>query len=136
MPGLYCQASLELAFQLWLDELILPLGDWQLRLYGNAYTPVVTSVPSDFTELVAAGYAAIPEPIVNWTISTTATGAQAVMMTAFWTFLGAATIYGYYLDDAGSAILLGAEEFTGGPITFGSGGGTLTLDVTLILDTP
>jgi hypothetical protein len=135
----YTQDSLKLSFELLLDGSINTLGDWYLALYDNNYTPDVTSAPGNFAETTLGGYAQIAQPIGNWTISTTATGAKAVMLTAVFTFTPGGTgdsLYGYYLVDGGDLTILGAERFTGAPINITVAGGTLTVDVELDFNSP
>ena len=95
-----------------------------LRLYTNNYTPVATSIESNFTEETGGGYAAIAISGGAWTNSggnpTTAT-ANGLPFT--WTFTGAAnSAYGYYVTRDSDGKYLFGEKFSDGPYTIANNG--------------
>lgn len=100
-------------------------GDLKLHLYSNNYTPVEGSLLANFTECNAAGYAAITLTGASWTVATTTGTTEATYAQQTFTFTAAQTVYGYYITDSGSTILVWAELFTGAPFNIPSGGGSV-----------
>lgn len=92
-----------------------------LRLYGNDYTPVDSSVTANFTEIAGGGYAAKPITFANWTI-TAGTPSLAAYAFQQWIFSGVinapGTIYGYYITRDSDSKLLSAERFPSANVPF------------------
>ena len=91
--------------------------DLKLKLYTNNYTPIATSTESDFTEASGGGYAAVTLTGTSWSISTNGSGqAEATYAQQTFTFTGAlsgsATIYGWFLVQSSSGLLIAAEKVT------------------------
>lgn len=123
--------------QLMLQELVgVPVTTSKVRahLYTNSHTPVVGDTPADYTEPTDGSYASVLLAYGTWVISATVLGGQAVYTGITFNFSAGATIEGYYLTDAGSTVLISAERF-GSPQPIPSGGGSLTVNVTIPLGT-
>lgn len=90
-----------------------------LRLYTNNYTPVIGSpsggsVAADFTEAAGGGYAAKTLAGSSFTLGDDGVNdALASYADQTWTFTGAltgsATIYGWFMTQATSGLLMAAE---------------------------
>ncbi|MCK4447173.1 MAG: hypothetical protein KAW56_08825 [Candidatus Marinimicrobia bacterium] len=106
--------------------------DVKLRLFTNDYTPVEGSVVANFTEAVAAGYAAIALAGADWTIATSVGVTTAEQPQKTFTFTAASTDYGYYITNNAGTQVLWAERFSDAPHTIPSGGGTEKITVKLI----
>lgn len=111
---------------------IAPGETVKLKLYTNDITPDEDTVVGDFTEAVAAGYAAISLAKVDWTIATSVGVTTAEQPQKTFTLTGASTDYGYYITDEAGTGLLWAERFSDAPHTLPSGGGTEKVTVNLI----
>lgn len=94
---------------------VLVPGNQQLKLFVNDYTPVDGSVAANFTEMSTHGYAQKVLTKTNWVVSAGADGspASAAYATQTWTFTAAAVqnVYGYFILDATTGLLLWAERF-------------------------
>ena len=98
----------------------------KLHLYTNNHTPAEGDVLGSYTESTAAGYAAAVLTGASWTITAgSSAGAVASYPQVTFTYTAAETVYGYYVTDNSSLILLWAELFTGGPFVVPSAGGTI-----------
>lgn len=87
-----------------------------LKLFANNYTPVAGSVAGDFTEAAGGGYAAKSLTGTSWTVATNDSDeAEATYAAQTFTFTGAlttnGTVYGYFVVQASSGLLLYAERF-------------------------
>lgn len=86
-------------------------NNFTLKLYCNNYTPVQTSIASNFTEATGGGYVAKTLTNGSFTINTANDPSDATYATQTWTFTGALTtnptIYGWYLVD-GDGVLITA----------------------------
>ncbi len=85
-----------------------------LRLFKNNFTPADASVAGDFTEATFTGYAALTLTGASWVATP---GAPSSIAYAQQTFTSSAnqtaqTIYGYYLTQASSGKVVGAQLFT------------------------
>lgn len=91
-------------------------GDQTLKLYVNNYTPVDGSVAGSFTEMSTHGYAAKTLTKASWTVAQAGGVATGTYAAQTWTFTAAAvvTVYGYYIVDSTTGILLWAELFNSG----------------------
>jgi len=89
--------------------------DLVLRLYSNDKTPAVGDVAGDYTEVTGGGYAAITLDPADWTV-TEASPATAALVEQVFAFASAVgNVYGYFVTEAVSGLLLGAERFSDGP---------------------
>jgi hypothetical protein len=89
--------------------------DLVLRLYSNDRVPAVTDVAGDYTEVTGSGYAAITLDPDDWTV-TEASPATAELLEQVVAFAAAVgNVYGYFVTEAVSGILFGAERFSDGP---------------------
>jgi len=115
-----------------------------LRLYDNNYTPVEGDSWLAFSESDGAGYGAVGIPgdtaggFSGWTYDTAAGDTvSATYAQVTFTYSGGDTLYGYYVttrDGFGDTTVLWAEEFTDGPYTIPSGGGTVKVTPKVQLD--
>jgi hypothetical protein len=92
-----------------------------LRLFSNNYTPVETSTLANFTEVTGGGYLAIDLAPGTWMFvqgdPTTADYPEQTF--AFTGVTGApGTVYGYYLVDTVTGLLIGAERFPGAAVPY------------------
>ena len=89
--------------------------DLTLKLYTSNTTPAESDVAGTFTEASGFGYAAKSLTGASWTVTpgdpTVATYAEQT-----WTFTGAlGNVYGYFIVQSVSGVLMWAERFTDGP---------------------
>lgn len=109
----------------------------KVRLFSNNYTPIATTVVSDFTEATFTGYAAQNVPALS-TVFTNAAGQAEIDANATNFFqatdaVSPNTIYGYWIaDETSTPILMWCEKFDT-PIDMTTAGKTLILLLRLIL---
>jgi hypothetical protein len=86
-----------------------------LKLFINDYTPVKGTVIGNLTEMSTLGYAAKALVRANWVISTVGGITTATHDLQTWTFTAGTlvTVYGYYIIETTSGVLLWAERFPG-----------------------
>lgn len=86
-----------------------------LKLFVNDYTPVDASIAANFTEMSTLGYAAKPLTKTAWVVTAGGDGqvAEAAYAQQTWTFTAGAlvNVYGYFIVDSVSGLLLWAERF-------------------------
>ena len=111
MAGLVPNAGEEIA----LDR-FLKTSDETLKLYVNDYTPVEGSVAGDFTEMSTQGYAAKTLTAASWS-----SGAYAQQTWTFDGTGGSTIVYGYFVIDAGTGVIMFAERFGTPPTIVNSG---------------
>lgn len=111
------------------DQVLLNTGlafgnTLSLRLYTNNITPSKSDLLATYTQASGSGYAAISMPRGSWVFSNTGAGGNgnAQYPAQSWTFTGAITVYGYYIVDSSSGLLMWAERFAGAPLTFAAAG--------------
>jgi hypothetical protein len=121
---------------LWLSQVHdgTPTQDQTLKLYVNDVFPGEGDTAGTFTEAAGFGYAAKTLTGPGWTIvngdPTTASYAAQVF-----TFTGAlGNVFGYFIVQVTSGILLWAERFPDGPYNVVSNGTTITVTPTLGAD--
>lgn len=105
----------------------------KLHLFSSNTTPTTSSVLADFTECTFAGYAAIS--MTGWAAPSVAAHV-AKMLAAVKTFTRSTTgaaqnVYGYYVTDNGSTILLWAERDPLAPIVVTNEGDSYTVTPSL-----
>jgi hypothetical protein len=90
-------------------------GNQILKLFTNNIAPADTDVAATYTEMGTLGYAA--KSLVKGSWVTTAGGTGAVASSAYaqqtWTFSAgvAVTVYGYFVVDTTTGLLLWSEAF-------------------------
>ena len=91
-------------------------GNQLLKLYVNNVAPSDPDVAATYTEMSTLGYVIKTLTKTSWVTTAGATGNPAVSAYAqqSWTFTAgtAVTVYGYYVVDATTGLLLWAEAFT------------------------
>ncbi len=114
-----------------LDD-FLHVADLQLNLFKNNYTPISTTVLTDFVVANYVGYN--PQTIVktNWSIPTNDGAGRAISNNLLFNFAATSgatpnDIYGYYVTNTGLTIVYWAERFTGAPIAMSTTGATLSI---------
>jgi len=102
---------------LWLKHVLNHTApeDQVLKLFVNNVTPDENSTATTFTEATGGGYAAKALTGTSWSFATNASKeAEGTYAAQVWTFTGAltggATIYGWYLVQATSGLLLACER--------------------------
>lgn len=123
MAGLVPNAGEEIA----LDR-FLKTSDETLKLYVNDYTPVEGSVAGDFTEMSTQGYAAKTLTAASWS-----SGAYAQQTWTFDGTGGSTIVYGYFVIDAGTGVIMFAERF-GTPPTIVNNGDQIKVTPTITAD--
>lgn len=93
-----------------------------LKLYTNNITPAETDTAGTYTEASGFGYAAITLTGASWTITEGAPSDASFAQQTF-TFTGnLGNVYGYFVVQATSGILLWAERFSDGPYPISNNG--------------
>lgn len=123
MAGLVPNAGEAIA----LDR-FLKTSDETLKLYVNDYTPVEGSVAGDFTEMSTQGYAAKTLTAASWS-----SGAYAQQTWTFDGTGGSTIVYGYFVIDAGTGVIMFAERF-GTPPTIVNNGDQIKVTPTVTGD--
>ena len=89
-------------------------GPLTLRLFGNNYVPIATSLAANFTEIVGNIYTSQPLLLASWVI-TLNNPSLAVHPMLSWVFTGIinapGTIYGYFVTRDSDGFLMWAERF-------------------------
>lgn len=108
-----------------------------LRLFSSNTTPASSMTLADYTEAAFTGYAAVTMSSGSWTI--TAGAPTSAAQTAATTFTCSATtsvsVYGYYLSQETSSILMWSERFSDGPYTIANSGDKIIITAQLTLST-
>lgn len=108
-----------------------PADNKVLHLFTNNQTPAQSDVLSNYTESVAAGYAASTLTGTAWTISTVAGTSSAQYAQQTFSFSAAETLYGYYITDNAATQVIWAERFAAAPFTMPVSGGVV--DITPVI---
>jgi hypothetical protein len=89
-------------------------GNQTLKLYVNNITPADADVAATYTEMSTHGYAAKTLTKTSWSIAQNAGIAEGSYAQQTWTFTAAAavTVYGYFVIDVTTGLLLWAEKFS------------------------
>ena len=89
-------------------------GNQLLKLFVNNVVPGDADVAATYTEMSTLGYAAKTLTKGSWSVASTANVGTASYAQQTWTFSAgtAVTVYGYFVVDATSGLLLWAESFT------------------------
>lgn len=95
-------------------------GNQILRLFVNNIAPADAHTAASYTEMSTLGYASKTLTKTSWTTVAGADGAVATSTyaTQTWTFTAGTpvTVYGYYITDTTSGLLLWAEAFASGKV--------------------
>lgn len=91
-------------------------GNQLLKLYTSNTTPADGDTAATYTEMGAVqAYAYKTLAKASWSIATSSSVGTATYAAQTWTFDGtggSATVYGYFVTDATSGVLLWAERFS------------------------
>jgi hypothetical protein len=105
-----------------------------LKLYTNNVTPGETDTAATYTEASGNGYDDIALTGSSWVV-TEADPASAAYAQQTFTFTGAlGDVYGYFVVQATSGILMYAERFTGAPINIANNGDQIKITPTITAD--
>jgi hypothetical protein len=110
-----------------------------IKLYTNNHTPAAADTAATYTEVVAGTftwYAAKTLAGTSWTTSTASRPATSSFAQQTWTCNavgGSSTIYGYFIVQTTSGLLLFAELFTDGPYTMVNSGDAIKITPSLSL---
>jgi hypothetical protein len=104
-----------------------------LKLFKTNVIPTEASTAASFTEVTAAGYAAIALTKGSWTIATVADVTTATYPEQTFTLTAASDCYGYYIVGATSGKLYWAENF-GTDYAVPTGGGVIKFTAKITLD--
>jgi hypothetical protein len=111
----------------------------QIRLFKSNTTPTstMTSFTTDYVEATFTGYVSVAATSASWNIvegaPTSATQSAATTFTC--TAATSESIYGYYLTQATSSILLWSERFSDGPYVLTNNGDKIILTAVLTVST-
>lgn len=88
-------------------------GNQELGLYVNDVTPAAADVLATYTEMSTHGYASKVLTKSSWAIAASGGVGDGAYAQQTWTFSAAAavTVYGYFVKDTSSGLLLWAERF-------------------------
>lgn len=110
-----------------------PADNVRLHLFTNNYTPVATDTLANYTESVAAGYGSMVMTGSAFTVATVSGTSSATYVRQTFSYTTSETVYGYYITNNASSVLLWAERFTGAPFNLPNTGGTIDIDPSLTL---
>jgi hypothetical protein len=90
------------------------IGNQTLKLFVNDKTPAEGDTAASYTEMSTHGYAAKTLTRANWSVATVEGVSTASYAQQTWSFTAASvvTVYGYFVVDAVTGILLWAEKFS------------------------
>jgi len=104
----------------------------RLHLYSNNYTPTATTALTELVESTGTGYVSVVLTGSSWVVSTDSTTVATYAQQTF-IYIGADTIYGYYITSNASTALLWAELSAGAPYSIPAGGGSIKVTPTIEL---
>ena len=98
-------------------------GDQILKLYVNDVTPADADVAATYTEMSTHGYAAKTLLKSGWTVVQNGGVGEGSQAAQTWTFTAATavTVYGYFITDTTTGLLLWAERFTNAKVIQNAG---------------
>lgn len=110
-------------------------GNQILKLFTNNVTPGDADVAATYTEMGVQNYAAKTLTKGSWSVVSSTNVGTATYAAQTWMFDGtggAVTVYGYYVVDATTGLLLWAEAFSSGKVVQYAGDSiTITPTITL-----
>ena len=106
-----------------------------LKLFRSNTTPADTDTHTTYTEATFTGYTAITLTGTNWTVTSGDPTEAAYAQQTFASTAGSQnqSIYGYYVTQASSGVLMWAERFTDGPYTIVNNGDEIRITPKLTL---
>jgi hypothetical protein len=105
-----------------------------LKLYTNNITPAEADTAATYTEASGFGYASVTLTPANF-VFTPGAPSDASYPQIIFTFTGAlGNVYGYYIVQATSGILMWAERFTDGPYNIQNNGDQIKITPKITLD--
>jgi hypothetical protein len=103
-----------------------------LRLYQNNITPSDTDVAGTYTESTFAGYAALTLTGATWNAAASGTITYSAQQTFTRNATGAAeNVYGYYVTQSASGILVWSERDAGAPFIIINNGDAVKITPTI-----
>jgi hypothetical protein len=93
-----------------------------LRLYSNNITPSDTDTTATFTECTWTGYAAITLTGASWNTAAGGVITYSAQQTFTCSGAGSQSVYGYYVNQFTSTILMWAERDVSAPFTIANVG--------------
>ena len=129
MAGVVTDSGKAIALQRFLAE------DETLKLFVNNVTPAEGDTAASYTEMSTQGYASKALTGTSWTVTPGAPSSASYAQQT-WTFDGtggATTVYGYFVVQAVSGILMFAERFASPP-TIVNNGDQIKLTPTITAD--
>lgn len=110
--------------------------DQSLRLYQNNITPAETDTAATYTVATFTGYANIALNGASWTVTEGAPSSAAAAQQVFASTAdqAAQSIYGYYVVQAVSGIIMWAERFTNGPYVIANNGDEIRVTPQITFD--
>lgn len=133
MAGIVANAGEELALKNFLNH-TAPQNQ-VLKLFVNNVTPAEGDTAASYTEMSTQGYASKALTGTSWTVTPGAPSSASYAQQT-WTFDGtggATTVYGYFVVQAVSGILMFAERFASPP-TIVNNGDQIKLTPTITAD--
>jgi len=93
-------------------------GNQTLKLFVNNITPADADTAATYTEMSTLGYASKSLAKASWVIAQNGTKSEASYAAQTFTFTAgtAVTVYGYFVIDSTSGVLLWAELFDTGKV--------------------
>lgn len=98
-------------------------GDQTLKLYVNDVVPADADIAATYTEMSTHGYAAKALAKAAWVVAQNGGVGEGSQAAQTWTFTAAAaaTVYGYFVVDSTTGLLLWAERFTNAKVIQNAG---------------
>lgn len=100
-------------------------GNQIMRLYTNNVSIADTDTASTYAEMTTLGYVAKTLTKTSWTTVAGSTGnpATSTYATQTWTFTAGTpvSVYGYFVTDAGTGLLLWSEAFASAKVVGNTG---------------
>ena len=103
----------------------------KLHLFKNNVTPTKTDTISTYTESTGTGYASVTLTPANFSTSTVGSTTTTSYPTVTFTYTGSESVYGYYVTNNDSTIVLWAEAFSS-VFSIPAGGGQVLVTLNLI----
>lgn len=97
-----------------LTRILKNVNNQTLKLYVNDKTPAEGDTAASYTEMSTHSYVAKALDKTLWTVATNAGVTSGTYAQQSWTFTAAAsvTVYGYFVVDAITGVIMWAERFT------------------------
>jgi hypothetical protein len=102
-----------------------------LRLYKNNITPSDTDTTATFTEATFPGYASITLTGASWNAASAGSISFSAQQTFTCTGVATDDIYGYYINQVTSTILMWAERDGAAPFAVRNNGDTIKITPTI-----